>query len=248
MTSKDSKKVSKNTKKKSSRKTKVSNDIAELAKFLSGERALEKKKEKVEELKKAAIEKRKERTRLGLEEGNILLEEVDEDETEISQRKVVQNIKLFSWKAPERRPLKFTSKTFLSIVALCLMFMMYLAVVGQYFLMAVIIALLFMLYVLGVTPVMELKHTITARGLDYYGKLYEWYVLKNFWFTKKEDQTFLQVSTNLRLPARLTLLIDGKDRGAIFALLQDKLLYRDIRKQSWLEKMNDGIYMPLEEI
>ena len=241
------KKLDKREKRKDKRSTTVS-DIEKLAKFLTGERDLEKKQKKIEEAKRVAIERRKERTRLGIENGNIKLEEIDDEETELRVKKVVQNVKLFSWDAPERRPIKFENKTFLSVVALCLLFMLYLAVVGQYFLMAVIIALLFLLYVLGVTPVINLTHIITARGMDVFGKLFEWYMLKEFWFTEKDGQSMLQISTNLRLPGRLTMLLDKKDRGAIFVILQDRLLYRDVRKQSWLEKLNDGIFVPLEKI
>jgi hypothetical protein len=34
----------------------------------------------------------------------------------------------------------------------------------------------------------------------------------------------------------------------IFVLLQDKLLYKDIRKQGKLEKLNFGEYIPLEKV
>jgi len=222
-----------NSKQEMNRKQKTGEltEIEKIARILTGEKALEEKRKKIEHLKKAEIEKRKQLQRIGGEKGNLKLEELKDDEVVLPPKKVVQNIKLFSWEAPERRPLKYSSKSFLSVVALCLIFMVYLTVVGQYFLMIVIIALLFMLYTLGVSPIVKLKHTITARGLDVFGKLFEWFMLDEFWFTNKEKSTVLQVSTNLRFPARLTMLVADKDRGAIFALLQDKLLYKDIKKQ-----------------
>jgi hypothetical protein len=114
--------------------------------------------------------------------------------------------------------------------------------------MGSIIALLFVIYVLGTTKPQIVKHKITARGFDTGGKLYEWYLLKNFYFTKKGDQLMLLVETSLRFPAMLIFLVDEKDKEAIFVLLQDKLLYKDIRKQGSLEKINYGEYIPLEKI
>ena len=114
--------------------------------------------------------------------------------------------------------------------------------------MGAIIALLFLIYVLGTTKPQKVTHQITARGIDTGNKLYEWYIMKSFYFTKKQDQLFLIVDTKLNLPGALLFLLSEKDKDAIFVLLQEKLLYKDIRKQGWLEKLNFGEYIPLERV
>ena len=79
-------------------------------------------------------------------------------------------------------------------------------------------------------------------------KLFEWFVLDNFWFSIKNGQYFLIVETRLRYPKALILLIDRVDKDAIFVLLQDKVLYKDIRKQGRLDILTYGNYIPFEEI
>jgi hypothetical protein len=44
------------------------------------------------------------------------------------------------------------------------------------------------------------------------------------------------------------MLLDEEDRLPIFLLLQEYVLYKDVKKQSRLEKMNLGEYIPLEEV
>jgi hypothetical protein len=137
---------------------------------------------------------------------------------------------------------------FLILVAVCLVLILLLAVLQHYMLMVAIIALLFLVYVLGTTKPLIVTHQITARGIETYNKLYEWYVLKDFYFTKRNDTFFLIVTTKLNFPGALVFLLDEKDRNPIFVLLQDKLLYKEIRKQGRLEKLNYGEYIPLEKV
>jgi hypothetical protein len=114
--------------------------------------------------------------------------------------------------------------------------------------MVAIMSVLFLLYVAGTTKPVKITHKITARGIDTGAKLYEWFMLKSFYFTKKEDQILLLVETNLNFPGVLTFLVNDKDKEPIFVLLQDKLLYKDIRKWKWLDKLSYGEYIPLEEV
>jgi hypothetical protein len=43
-------------------------------------------------------------------------------------------------------------------------------------------------------------------------------------------------------------LLEEDDRLPIFLLLQEYVLYKDVRKQGRLEKMSFGEYIPLEEV
>jgi len=225
--------------------SKFQNELEQLSQIISGEIGLRKREETLEKAKEEAAENQKNIRRKNIVSGKTKLEEdpILEDE-----KPVVQNIKLFEWEAPDRYEFKLNQKPFLIIVILSLFFILLLAILRNYFLMGSVIALLFVIYVFGTTKPQIVKHKITARGLDTGGKLYEWFLLKNFYFTRKNGQLMLLVETSLRLPAMLMFLINEKDMKAIFVLLQEKLLYKDIRKQGRLEKMNYGEYIPLEKI
>lgn len=234
------------TKKKTKKKKtvhKLEGDLKDLAKVLSGETSLRKKAKELDKLKKVAVEKQKNLRRKAIVDETIVM-----DKDDVTEKKVVQKMTLFEWEAPIRYMFDFNSKAFLGVVGVALVFILYLAVLGHYGLMAAIIALLFFLYAAGTTEPTNVTHHITTRGIDTMDFLYEWFMLEQFWFTKKNEQYLLMVSTALRAPRNLILLVDEKDINSIFVLLQDKLLYRDIRKQSNLEVMTYGEYITLEEV
>lgn len=222
----------------------MSKEIEDLAKIITGEKALLKQEEEIKRAKKEAVENEKNRRRVQIVKGEKKLE----PDPIVEEKKVVQNIKLFEWEAPDRYEFKFNSKSFLIIVALCLVFILLLAILGHYFLMGAIIALLFLVYVAGTTKPSIVKHQITARGMDTGNKLYEWFMLRDFYFTVKENQMFLIVGTRLNFPGALIFLLEKKDQDPIFVLLQEKLLYKDIRKQGRLDKLSYGAYIPLEKL
>lgn len=224
---------------------KFQNELEQLSQIISGEVGLRKREESIKKAKEEAVENQKNIRRKNIVKGKTKLEK---DPILENEKTVVQNIKLFEWEAPDRYEFKFNNKPFLIIVILSLFFILLLAILQNYFLMGSVIALLFVIYVFGTTKPQIVKHKITARGFDTGGKLYEWFLLKNFYFTKKDKQLMLLVETSLRLPAMLMFLVNEKDKEAIFVLLQEKLLYKDIRKQGRLEKMNYGEYIPLEKI
>ena len=216
------------------------NDIMDI---LSGEMQLREKEEKIEKLKDDAKKKHKAEKRRKVVEKEFVLEESD-----IPTKKVIQNMKLFEWEAPDRYAFNFQTKTFWVLLALILMFILYLAILGQYFLMAAIVALVFFVYVAGTNKPIQVKHKITSRGIDTGNKLYEWFMLENFWFSIKNGQYMLIVETKLRYPKALIMLLEGADKDAIFVFLQEKVLYKDIRKQSKLDVLTYGDYIPFEEI
>lgn len=223
--------------------SRLQKELSDLAKYLSGESELQEKREKAEKLKKAAVERQKDIRRKNIIQGETVLEKDD-----VTEKKVVQKISLFAWEAPIRFRLPLDMKTYMVIVALSMLFVVYLAVLGHYGLMAALIALLFFVYVAGTTEPISVNHNITTRGVETMDKLYEWYMLNQFWFTKKEDEYMLHIDTHLRFPARLLLVVDKKDLSTIFVLLQDKLLYKDVKKDKWLDKTTYGEYVKMEEI
>ena len=224
-------------------KKKITNEFNDILDILSGEMQLREKEEKIKKLKEEAISKQKAIKRVQVASKEIVLEDSD-----IPTKKVVQNIKLFEWEAPDRYEISFESKGFWVILSLSLLFILFLAILQQYYLMAAIISLLFFVYVAGTNKPMKIKHKITARGIDTGGRLYEWFTLDNFWFSIKNGQYLLVVETKLRYPKALLLLLDQADKDALFVLLQEKVLYKDIRKQSKIDILTYGQYIPFEEI
>lgn len=223
----------------------MNKELNDLVKIVTGEMALEKRNQEIKKAKKQAVENEKNKRRKTIVEKHVKLEK---DPLADQEKKVVQNIKLFEWEAQDRYEFAFNTKSFLVVVAVSLVLILFLAILGHYFLMGAVIALLFLIYVLGTTKPKKVKHQITARGIDTGGRLYEWYLLKDFYFTKKGDQVFLIISTKLNIPAALTFLVGEKDKDAIFVLLQDKLLYKDIRNQGRISKISVGEYIPLEKV
>ncbi len=221
----------------------LGNEFNDIMEILSGEMRLREKEEKIETLKEEAKKNRKAEKRRKVVEKELVLEESD-----IPTKKVVQNTKLFEWEAPDRYEFNFQTKTFWILLSVILLFILYLAILGQYFLMATIVGLIFFVYVAGTNKPITVKHKITSRGIDTGNKLYEWFMLNNFWFSIKNGQYTLIVETKLRYPKALIMLLDEADKDAIFVLLQEKVLYKDIRKQSRLDSLTYGEYIPFEEI
>ena len=245
---KSTKKTVKTVEKKNEDKL-FSKEIKGLMEVLSGEKELRQKEEEIDKLKNLAIKQQKEiRRNKVINKEAVLLKDSGTSTPEDTNKKVVQSIKLYSWEAPVRFKLPFNEKTYFIILGLSLLFTVYLAVVAQYGLMASVIALMFFVYIAGTTPSYKVTHHITARGIDSMGKLYEWFMLESFWFTKKDDEYLLIVDTKLRTPARLLLFLKQEEIKVLFILLQDKLVYKDIRRQSWLEKQTYGVYIPLDKI
>ena len=220
----------------------VSKELSDLGKILSGEMALKEKEEEILKLKKKAIEEQRKKIKDGLKSGDVKMKDLKKN------KKVVQKIKLFEWESPIRVPFNFEMKNFLIVVAVCLLFILFLAILGHYILMFAIISFLFLVYVAGTTKPVDVKHTITAKGVETLDVLYEWYMLDTFYFTKKKGHHLLILDTNLRFPAQLFLIIKKREMLTIFLLLQDQLLYKDVKKQNSWNKINLGEYIPLEKI
>lgn len=223
---------------------KEKNEFEKIAEILTGEKNMRDRQEKLRKEKIKAKNAEKDRRRERIVKGEDVLEV-----EEVQKKEIVQNIKLFEWKAPERYEINLDNKGFLVILAVALLFIVFLAILGKYFLIAAIISVLFVLYAAGTTKPLVVTHKITSRGIDTAGKLYEWYMLEDFYFSKKGDFYTLMVQTKLNFPKALVLLCNEKDKDAVFVILQKNLLYRDIRKkQNKIDIISYGEYVPLEKV
>ena len=224
-------------------KKEETSELEKLMDIISGEKSLREREKKIKDAKKKAVEEEK-----NIRRKKILEKDVQLEEDPVQKKTVIQNIKLFEWSAPDRYQFKFDNKGFLIVVVLSLLFSLLLAILGNYLLMAAILSMLFLLYVAGTTKPLTVKHKVTARGIETGGKLYEWYMLDKFFFTKRGDQILLILQTKLNFPKALILLVNKKDKDPLFVLFQDKLLYEDFKKWKWLDKISYGDYIPLEEL
>ena len=120
-------------------------NLENLYDVITGEKALRKKELDARKAKEEAIKSAKNKRRKSIVKGEAKLDKDTDDER--NNKKIVQNIKLFEWEAPERFQVRYSSRGFLIIIVLCLLFILLLAIVEQYAMMAAIIAVLFLLYV-----------------------------------------------------------------------------------------------------
>lgn len=166
---------------------------------------------------------------------------------EVIASKIVQLKNLYTWESPMRIPIQFEKKSFIIVIALSLIFILYLTILGKYFLMLAVIAILFVIYVASVTPTTNVKHSITTRGIFSIDKLYEWFMLDEYWFSKKGETIFMIVKTKLRFPTSLIILVKESQIDDIFKTLVYRLPYRINNKYILGEKLSFGEIIPSEE-
>ena len=166
---------------------------------------------------------------------------------EVIASKIVQLKNLYTWESPMRIPIQFEKKSFIIVIALSLIFILYLTILGKYFLMLAVIAILFVIYVASVTPTTNVKHSITTRGIFSIDKLYEWFMLDEYWFSKKGETIFMIVKTKLRFPTSLIILVKEDQIDDIFKMLVYRLPYRINNKYILGEKLSFGEIIPSEE-
>ena len=166
---------------------------------------------------------------------------------EVIASKIVQLKNLYTWESPMRIPIQFEKKSFIIVIALSLIFILYLTILGKYFLMLAVIAILFVIYVASVTPTTNVKHSITTRGIFSIDKLYEWFMLDEYWFSKKGETIFMIVKTKLRFPTSLIILVKEDQIDDIFKTLVYRLPYRINNKYILGEKLSFGEIIPSEE-
>ncbi|HQG57973.1 MAG TPA: hypothetical protein PLX79_03300 [Candidatus Dojkabacteria bacterium] len=166
---------------------------------------------------------------------------------EVIASKIVQLKNLYTWESPMRIPIQFEKKSFIIVIALSLIFILYLTILGKYFLMLAVIAILFVIYVASVTPTTNVKHSITTRGIFSIDKLYEWFMLDEYWFSKKGETIFMIVKTKLRFPTSLIILVKEDQIDDIFKTLVYRLPYRINNKYILGEKLSFGEIISSEE-
>jgi len=149
---------------------------------------------------------------------------------------------LVEWKAPVRPFKKRDREYFTTIGAIVFLLAVILFFLKEWILIAVIIALVFVSYILATVQPEEVEHKITNRGIITGGKTYRWEELFRFWFTEKWGQKILNISTVVRFPGRLTLLLGEANQEQVKKILSDYLPFEEPEKtwadnaSSWLSR------------
>lgn len=156
---------------------------------------------------------------------------------------------LISWKAPMRIYRKRAKEDFVRIIFIALCAITFFFIVRQYMLILVTGALVFLTFVMWSVPPELVEHKVTTRGIYSIDRMYEFNILNKYWFSYVSGVYLLNIETELRLPARLILLIGDKQNvDEVHAILRDWLSYKIISKQNIVEQKMDGIYIPLSDV
>jgi len=165
---------------------------------------------------------------------------VKSKETQVVPREnALENLKyevLMTWKAPMRFFRKRPKEDYIRIVFIALCAITFFFIIRQYMLIAVTVAMIFLTFVMWSVPPELVEHKITTRGVYSIDKMYEFSILNKYWFSYVSGIYLLNIETELRLPARLILLIGDKENvDQIHVILRDLLPYKIISKQNCVE-------------
>lgn len=142
---------------------------------------------------------------------------------------------LIIWRSPSRPFKKREKEFFTTIGAIVFLLAVILVFVKEFLLIGAIIALAFVAYVLATVPPEEVEHRITTEGLESAGHEYKWEELIAFWFGDKWGQPILLVTTKLRFPGRLVILLGGEDQAKVKEVLSKHLRFIEKPEKNWMD-------------
>lgn len=142
---------------------------------------------------------------------------------------------LLEWESPLRPFKRRDTKYFLNLVLIILVLAVILVFVQEFLLIGVLLALLFVSYVLGTVEPEKLAHKITNQGITTGNRSYLWSELEDFWYVEKYGSDILNVSTKVRFPARLMILVPFIDRDKVKKILLEYIPFREEAPRSWMD-------------
>ena len=156
---------------------------------------------------------------------------------------------LLEWKSPSRPFKRRDRDYFTTIAAIVFLIGVILLFIKEFLLIGVMLALMFVSYVLATVEPEEAEHRITTEGITTGSKTYLWTELREFYFTKKWNDTILNINTKLKFPGRLLVLLGGLDEKKIKDELGKYLSYRETPVVTWMDNAADWLSkkVPLEK-
>ena len=156
---------------------------------------------------------------------------------------------IYKWSAPTRLYLKRDRQWYWTVLLIFLIVCVMLLFIREYVLILVLMSVLFVLYVSSLVPPENSEHQITSLGIRTLGELYTWDMLKDFWISYRNGREILNVDTTISSPTRLIMLFSADDKAHIISALKSKAPYMDApKKQGWVARTSEGLYIPLADV
>jgi len=158
-------------------------------------------------------------------------------------------VTIYEWNV-QTRPFVSRSKSwFTSLALLFCVFILLTVLLQEFILMFVLVSLLLLLFVASTIPPEKVTHKITTHGVKYIDRIFKWSELDEYWFTMRNNDIFLNISTKSPTPSQLILMIseNSQDEKMNIEQILDQFLPRrelDIRDdkivQNFINKYTDG--------
>ncbi len=130
---------------------------------------------------------------------------------------------LFEWEAAERSFKRRDRDFWITAISILVLVSVILIFVKEFFLIVALGSALFLFYVLAVVPPEKIKNKITNRAVYFGEAVYDWPLLRRFWFEKSLNSQMVSIETNLRFPQQISLVISPKDQAKIQKILIKKM-------------------------
>ena len=148
----------------------------------------------------------------------------------------------FKWQAPSRTFVKRDKPWFLKVAILALLLILFFAFLQDFIVILVVCVIVLITFLLASIPPDTVTHHITNKGIKSIGTKYKWKELKEFWVAEKQNTKIVYISTKLKYPPRLIMLISKKDEEQVVRYIGQYLEYKEYdEKQGWISRKSDGI-------
>ena len=159
----------------------------------------------------------------------------------LKEKQIIPSKTLYSWIAPSRVFIQRNRAWFLTVSFFALIFILLFAFLQDMMMIVVVCMMVLILFLLASVKPGEVEHKITNKGIKSIEQMFKWSELKEFWVTEKSGHKLLFVTTNLRFPAKLVMLLAEHEEQKVVSLIGDYLPYKDYpEKEGWLTKLSDG--------
>ena len=156
---------------------------------------------------------------------------------------------LLSWKALARPFKKQKKEYFTTIGTIAGLVIVILLFLKEILLIGVILSLGFIFYVLVTIPPKEIENKITNKGVYSAGHFYPWEQLDSFWISESHGQKILNMTTYLRFPNRLFILLGEIEEKTTKETLLEYVRFNPSPPRTFLDEAADFLArkMPLEK-
>lgn len=156
--------------------------------------------------------------------------------------------KVLIWRAPSR-PFRKKDRSYYTTIAILVILLILIALLmHEIMLIGVLLAVAFVAYVLGFVPPEDVDYKISEDGITVENHFYPWVNLKGFWYGQKEGQKILFLSTNLRFPSQLMLVLGEVSEEEIKKTIVKYIPFHEIAPKSLMDNWAESLqkHFPLE--